>query len=193
MQNQIIEAIERLRKILKSESSHRLALSLVVQKMCDYEEFDSDFVIMSIQQALDDLMVEKVIDYPSYDEGIPVGKLVWHLKLLGKVESKQLRGLKPEAKALLNVLWNCDDPNALGAVREKDALGQLRALGFEVDRVPYIPGLVDDFFTAESGENVRWHYLTPEYERARKHIEWREKQHRRASEKEIRLMNRDYQ
>ncbi len=66
-------------------------------------------------------------------------------------------------------------------------------MGFEVDRVPYIQRLVDDYFTAESGENVRWHYPTPEYERAKKHAEWNEKQHRRNSEKETRLMNRDYQ
>ncbi len=136
----------------------------------------------AIQYALDSWIVEKIIDYPEYSNGNPIGSPVWLLRLLSPEEFQQLKVLSPVEKSLLKLLMECNNPDSLGEMCEDSILSELQKLGFDVDSVSLIEGRTSDFFDPEDDKLVRWWYIIPEYEKAKEYKSMLDGFHERASQ-----------
>ncbi len=122
-------------------------------------------VQQAIQHALDNWLIDKVIDYPLNSEGKEVGRLTWFLCPLSEEESDFLKNLPDIEKTVLKILRERETEYGLGTMSEEDLLLRLEELGFEADYVPIIEDRVSDFYEPENDELIAWYYLVPRFER----------------------------
>jgi len=195
MNKSLAKAIECVLEILKEGGARALPLSSVRGLHAEEDkkrgESRTSLADAAIQYVLDQWLVDKVIDFPSYKGEIPLGELTWHLKILSEEESTRLRNLGSEAKTLLKILRECDELGKLGRIREDVALKKLRELGFNVKQVPWIDGKISTFFKVDQGQYIEWYYLVPEPMLSKEYRSAMEKMHKKSVEKEIRLAELD--
>ena len=80
-----------------------------------------------------------------------------------------LRSFSEMERVFLRILRNSETDGRLGVIRADIALKKLQEFGFDLDYVPYIPDVTNDFFSIENGELVEYHYIIPEYEKSEEH------------------------
>lgn len=167
-------ALDEIKRILKKDES--------VEHVENPEHLIND----AIQYALTNWLVEKVIDYPRYKDGFAIGAPTWVLKKLTGEESKCLQELPEVKTAYLRLLQSCSESDEIGRMREKDALKHLQELGFDVDRIPHIPGRTQLTLQHEDGEWVTVCRLIPEFEKTEEF----KQMIRELEEKEMRKLDR---
>lgn len=152
----------------------------------------------TIQKALDQHLIDKVIDYEEKDRDTLLAEPTWHLKLLTPKERKERRKLSSADQALLRLLFQQNHPLYLGRIPQEEARRRLWAQGHteeETERaVQGIPGLTEVVWAKEWHEqtlkqpkDIKWIRLTHEYERHPTPQEKREQErtHREFLEKEL--------
>jgi hypothetical protein len=166
MSDEILETAHMLAEILQNTETRRMPLrelkSRLQASLQINENIEMDDVI---QYALENWIVEKVLDYDNdYTES--VGQLVWFLRLLSEKEAERFQNLPEVSKCFIRILYSINTPGDLGVISADNALKKLNERGYDVEYVPYIPNKTDDFFRLEDGELVQFHYLIPEEEKS---------------------------
>lgn len=159
---------------------HNLAKRLELQNQDDTEAFARK----TISYALYEWIIDKVIDYPSFDGPVPLGELRWFLKLLSAEEKENLQRLPPHEQELTRILHECQSDEEIGTIREDIAIQKLRDRGFPVKRVHLIKDKVGDTFIDEDERLVRFVYLIPEYELTDEYKARRERHEKEVAKRE---------
>ncbi|MFX1483881.1 MAG: hypothetical protein ACFFCP_11930 [Promethearchaeota archaeon] len=166
MSDKILEAAQIIAEILRNTETKRMPLrelkSRLQASLQVNENIEMDDVI---QYALENWIVEKVLDYDN-DSAESVGQLEWFLRILSEKEAERFQNLPEASKCFIRILYGINTPGDLGVIRADDALKKLNEKGYDVEYVPYIPDKTDDFFRLEDGELVQFHYLIPEEEKS---------------------------
>ena len=162
-------AIDLLLDMLAKADERRLLLESVRKELVQLLrakniENTSALVDEAIDYTLDNWLVDKIIDYPE-DDDYSSGSFKWFLRLLDKDESERFRNLCEIEQTFLKILHNSEYEGRLGVISADDALEKLRGLGFEPKFVPHIPDKTGVSFGTKNGQQVKYHYLLPEYER----------------------------
>jgi hypothetical protein len=122
--------------------------------------------------------------------GLPeVGGFTWHLKLLGKKQTEFYKSLPAEAKALIRLLREQNDPEWLGVISKDEAVKKLSKQGFTEDDIEsvYAKDTIEDFMTHwKSGPSVWCYGLIKEYEKTEEYKQWQEEMEEKSFEKEMR-------
>jgi hypothetical protein len=137
-----------------------------------------------IEDALNNHLVEKVIDYPP-ENWDSFEKPIWYVRPTSAEVAESYRNLPPHEWALLKLLWNQNDRNHLGQMKLEAAQEELRRQGFPERRlrVLVIEGVVGHFFTTEDGVMTEWCYVLPEWEKTEEYKRSEEEILRQAQEK----------
>ena len=146
-----------------------------------------------IQRALDDWEIDKTTDELDYSKmrelGLPVQSgFTWHLKILPPEKIALYKSLRPEVKALIQLLREQNDPENLGVMPVNEATKRLVAQGFSEDDAKkiYAKDIIEDFGTSW-GDNREWCYgLVREYEKTEEYKQWREEMEAESFEREAR-------
>jgi hypothetical protein len=120
---------------------------------------------MVVEYALDNWIVDKILDYDDNSEE-SIGKPVWFIRLLNEKDAESLSNLSDEAKWLLKILRKSKTDGILGVIRASDALKNLNEKGYDLRLVPHIPDRVDEYFKTVDGEFTHFYYLIPEDEKS---------------------------
>lgn len=132
-----------------------------------------------IQRALDDWEIDKTPDELAYSKmrelGMPVRSgFTWHLKILPPEKIALYKSLRPEVKALIQLLREQNDPDNLGVLPVDLAAKRLVEQGFSEDDTKsiYAKDIIEDFGTSW-GDNRVWCYgLMPEYKKSEEYKQW---------------------
>ena len=164
----IAKAVEILLQILRKEKTRGLPLKVVESMLEDQLVSEADnpteLTKQAIDSTLDSWQVEKIIDYPQEEDELPTWKRVWFLRSLDADDSLRFQRLSAEKRAFLKLLYESENEEHLGAIRESDAIQKLRSIGFDVDKVPWISDKISTFYEKENDQPVIWFYLTPQDE-----------------------------
>jgi len=135
------------------------------------ERFSADVCRDTIRYALDNFLVDLVVDYPLPTWGILEGHHVWHFRRLSPESAKKLQDLDPVDLALVRLLQQQAEPGHIGEMRERDAKAELTRQGFKEDelRALWIDGMADSPWAFEGDEKIKWLRLVPEYEKTEEH------------------------
>lgn len=165
------EYIKILMDLLKQQEGHKLPLTKAKEKLQSLipEENAKITAEQAIEEALDELMIEKVLDYDETDKD-STGQLVWFLRIPNKERREQLENLSEEDRTFLRILYNSESHGRLGAIPADVASEKLQEVGVGSDYVPFISGLTYDFFKNGEDESVMYHYLLAEDEKDREFI-----------------------
>ncbi|MBS3793437.1 MAG: hypothetical protein KGY80_00870 [Candidatus Thorarchaeota archaeon] len=166
--NKQSESLRILMDLLKQQEGHKLPLTKAKEKLQSLIPEENAKVIaeQAIEEALDELMIEKVLDYDETDKD-STGHLVWFLRIPNKERREQLENLSEEDRTFLRILYNSESHDRPGAIPADVASEKLQEVGVGSDYVPFIPGLTYDFFKNGDGESVMYHYLLAENEKDR--------------------------
>ncbi|MDF1537436.1 MAG: hypothetical protein P1Q69_00830 [Candidatus Thorarchaeota archaeon] len=189
----LTDCVNELVQIIQKEENHQIRLSKIQRLLKTWIESSdaakeiSPTVEQIVDLGIERMAVQKVIDFPSYDEGIPIGYPEWQLKLVTEREKSQISQLQPIQKALLRILYTMNtDSKRLGAIRETIAIELLEEMGFSITHIPLIPDKVSLFFTNENGMRVKWYHLIPEYDKREDYLKDEEEMLQRSRDKELR-------
>jgi hypothetical protein len=164
----IHQAVNIIREITEGTETRQLSLREVKSKLNetfrDAQDVDT-IADGAIAFALDNWMVDKVLDYDDSDEK-SAGELVWFIRSLPREEADHLSRLSKEKQAMLKILRESESESRLGAIRASDALLELRRLGFDLDSAPSIPSRTSSFFRPENDKSIEFKYLLSEYEKS---------------------------
>lgn len=167
----ISQTVNIIMESLKKSDAQQMPLRILKSKLHENlgEATNAEVVVnQAIEYALDKLIVSIQLDYDDGDEEF-LGELVWFLCFLTEEDSKYLRSFSEMERVFLRILRNSETDGRLGVIRADIALKKLQELGFDLDYVPYIPNVTNDFFLTENGELVEYHYIIPEYEKSEEH------------------------
>jgi hypothetical protein len=147
-----------------------------------------------IQRSLDEWEIDKTLDEVSYEMMREMGlaeksEFIWHLKALSKEKAEFYKSLKPEAKALIRLLREQDDPEHRGEIPREFAIKKLADQGYSKDAVRYahVEDTIEDFYTSWGDErSVRTLGLVKEYEKTEEYKQWQEEMTEKSIEKEMR-------
>jgi hypothetical protein len=121
-----------------------------------------------IQRALDDWEINKTPDELAYSKMKELGMTVcsgftWHLKIL-----------RPEVKALIQLLREQNDPDNLGVMPIDLAAKKLVEQGFSEDDTKrlYAQDIIEDFGTSWGDSRVWCYGLVPEYKKTEEYKQW---------------------
>jgi len=131
------------------------------------EKSSQDDCRHAIEYALDNYLIDLVVDYPLRKWDFPEDSHVWHYRKLSPKSARSSQDLKPVHLALVKLLWQQNEPKCIGEMREKDARVELANQGFGEQELKllWIDGLVDCYWAFEDDENTKWIRLIPEYEK----------------------------
>ena len=118
-----------------------------------------------IQYALDNWIVDKILDYDDSSEE-SMGEPVWFIRILTEEEAEVLQNLPEAAKCFIKILYESKTDGTLGVVRTRDVLKTLRERRYNLELVPYVSNKISDFFKTKGGKLVQFHYLVPEDEKS---------------------------
>ena len=160
------QSLELREKLLDIVRSTKNGLSKEQVKKQLESSYAPDLVDAGVRQAIDEFLIEQVIDY-SRREGVVSGDLIWYLRALSGEEEQKLRSLKPAQRALLKLMHCQGDYDHLGQMTVEDARTRLAEVGFPLSETKYlsVEGRVDVFWRIRSGEQEEWFRIIPEYEK----------------------------
>lgn len=146
-----------------------------------------------IQRALDDWEIDKTTDELDYSKmrelGVPVQSgFMWHLKILPPEKITLYKSLRPEVKALIQLLREQNDPENLGVMPVNQVTKRLVEQGFSEDDMKkiYAKDIIEHFGTSW-GESQVWCYgLVREYEKTEEYKKRREEIEKESFEREVR-------
>jgi len=123
----------------------------------------------TIETALDEWLIDKVIDDPlGFDVTGPHGD-VWFLRVPQEEKTQNLQSLPEVERKFLRLLHAVDIDRGLGMMREDVAIAKLREMGFDINYVPWIDDRLETQYEWQDGEPVKWYCLIPEYLRTEEH------------------------
>lgn len=172
MNEMIQKAAGIVTNILARIESRQLPLKDVKIRVSEKLEGADDInatVDKAIEWALDNWIVDKVLDYDEDDEEF-AGELVWFLRATTEEEAEYLGRLSKAEHALLNILRNAENESRLGVIRANEALQRLRKLGFDLKSAPSIIGKTSSFFRPENGKLIEFKYLLSEEEKSEEYV-----------------------
>jgi hypothetical protein len=144
-----------------------------------------------IQQGLDEWVIDKTIDELTYQKmrelGLPEESgFIWHLKLPTPEKTEFYRQLRPEARALIRLLREQNDPRSMGIMPRDEAIKNLKEQGFTDDlKYIYAEDTIEDFIANWIGDGNVWCYgLVQEYEKTEEFKKWQEEVTNKAIERE---------
>ena len=162
------KVLEYLITIIENWEEEAISLAearIQLEKVLAENEVENHIAIAenAIKDALDNWIVDKVIDY--VEDEVSERETDWFLRTLTSEERKHRSELSDVKKEFIKILRECEVDGRLGVILESDAIQQLMMRGFDVDFVPHIAGLTGEFVRfADDGESIIWHYLVPKYE-----------------------------
>ena len=165
-----METAEILVSLLRASGKRGLPLTIAQNRLeerlktggCDNPSLTAE---QAIQYALDNWIVDKIVDAPETQDGVPKLGEVWFLTALDPQETAALQKLPQVEQMVLKILRSRDLRVRLGAIRAGDLLEQLRQQGFHIDRVPIVVDTVEEFSTVdEEGRIEYWYGLIPRYQ-----------------------------
>lgn len=196
MSDTVIDGIKELVRIIGEKENQQVRLpdaQELLQVWLELVGIESDFFQIAeqiVQLAIEEWIVQKTIDYPSYDDDIPLGYPEWHLKIVTAEEKTQFAQLKPVQHALLKILYSMKtNQKRLGAVEETEAIDLLSGMGFDVTDIPLVPDKVSIFFLSKDDTRTKWYHLIPEYEKRESYVKDVEEMLQKSMDKERREMS----
>ncbi|MFW9888589.1 MAG: hypothetical protein ACFFER_10425 [Candidatus Thorarchaeota archaeon] len=190
---------EKLWRILVETISNETGLAGVplevvmkrVKELSEAAEIDADeeHIQALIQKGLDEWVFDKTIDELSYQKmkefGLPEESgFIWHLKVLAPEKAEFYKSLSPEAKALIRLLREQNDPITMGTMQKEVAIQRLNEQGFS-DNLRYIHAedTIEEFIGGRENNSSIWYYgLVKEYEKTEEFKKWQEEATNRAIE-----------
>lgn len=153
-----------------SENPHGIPISKLKQRLMEKEEIrgfknHEEIVNQAIEYALQEGLIDKVIDSPRYEDDIPIGLPTWLLKKVDEEETEFLSNLSEVKQEYLRLLRSTTNANEIGMLKEEDVIKKLQERGFDVERAPHVSGRTQIIFDYNGEEPIRWCRLIPEFER----------------------------
>ena len=187
MNERVHEYVNGLVRILSDAGDKGLPVEIVRAKLNKQfsdltAEERQQCIETAINHLLDEWRVIKIIDYDSDSD------LVWYLKALDEEESRRFHALTEDQKSLLKMLYDCNDERILGAMRRDEAIRKLNELGFIVEDLPIIPGIVSETGIPDKDGIHRWAYLIPQYEFSEEYKALQEESLEKSRKREERMM-----
>ena len=187
MNERLHEYVNGLVRILSDAGDKGLPVEIVRAKLNKQfsdltAEERQQCIETAINHLLDEWRVIKIIDYDSDSD------LVWYLKALNEEESRRFHALTEDQKSLLKMLYDCNDERILGAMRRDEAIRKLNELGFIVEDLPIIPGIVSETGIPDKDGIHRWAYLIPQYEFSEEYKALQEESLEKSRKREERMM-----
>lgn len=146
-----------------------------------------------IQRGLDEWIIDKTVDELSDKKmrelGIPFDSgFIWHLKILTAEKTEFYKSLKPEAKALIRLLREQNDPRRMGIMPREIAAQKLEEQGFTDDlKHIYAEDTIEDFMASWGDDLNVWCYgLVKEYQKTEEFKKWLQEVTDKDAEKEAR-------
>ena len=129
--------------------------------------YPSGEISAAIDRALDDCLVNLVLDDCSEGPDTDRGGRTWSLKLLSVEDTQGMKELTPLKRALLRLIYRHENSGFLGRIRVEDAMAALKESGFDVEPLKRgrIKGHVERVWETEDGERSEWFRLIPEDEK----------------------------
>ncbi len=154
---------------------------------------DKSQIDLMIQKGLDEWLIDKTPEELTgkimREIGIPFESgFIWHLKILTPEKTKFYKSLKPEAKALIRLLREQNDPRRMGILPREIAAQKLEQLGFTGDLTNIDVKDTIETFGSSWGDDLHvWCYgLMREYEKTEEYKKWREEMEEESFEREAR-------
>lgn len=145
---------------------------------------------VAIRRALNEFLIDQVIDYEPAVSSEPSDNPIWFLKIASPDERERLQALTPRDKAIVSILRGQNEQGRIGRIKKELLRAQLREQGFSDEdlRVLYVKDKVDTFQTCEDEGWVDWCYLIPEYEKTEEYKRWEEEMMMSAIERESMIL-----
>lgn len=131
------EALDYLLEYLSKSPKRRSSFEATLQNLIGWLKsngYDGTeaYAIEVVTHALDEWLIDKIVDYPSFSNHVPIGEIGWFLKLLSTDETATLQGLKPHEQELIRILHDSISNEGLGTLHEQEALNRLKQKGFDI-------------------------------------------------------------
>lgn len=165
MTEQTEELVLKIIGFFSEHDTKSIPLDIIIQKIST--EYSSEDVERAIESAMDQYLVDKVLDYPDDEWNLYGGRPIWHILKLDTEEADKLQNLKPVNLALLRLLKTQTDVDSLGEIKSEDVRTILIEQGFNEDDVRslWIEGYVDYHYDFENDRSIEWCRLIPENEK----------------------------
>jgi hypothetical protein len=149
------------------------------------EKYPSGLLANAMDYALDNLLIQQVLDDPPEESGI-LDDLVWYLKPIDDDTVEKLQKLLPMDFALMRILHTRNDEKDRGRISITSARKELERRGVDCRDLEYsfVEDLIGKYYASEDGEWVIWFYLIPEYEKTEEYKKAEEEAQRERDEKE---------
>ncbi len=169
-QNEIREDIVTSLKRADRGRTPRTVLEELLRK--EYSERD---MLETLQQLLDEYVIDLVIDYRVVDHSCEEDEIIWYVKLLSPEEREYLQSLPPVKRALLRVMHETHGEN-IGKIPVEEAEELLKKQGFSKSEAEWlsIEDRIDWVETDISRGRKTCYRLVPEYERTEEYKRERE-------------------
>ena len=155
------QVVNEILAILK-ESDYLRAPKLQVETLLA-DRYPSGEISAAIDCALDDCLVNLVLDDCPEDPDTDRRGRTWFLKLLSAEDTQGMKELTPLKRALLRLIYRHGNSGFLGRIRVEDAMATLKEKGFDVESLKWsrIKDHVERVWETEDGERSEWFRLIP--------------------------------
>ena len=181
------ECADELLKILEKAGKKGIQLGLVKKDLRKHlrnlAKKEQDLAIeASIKHVLDEWRAIKIVDEDASSE------LTWYLKYLTEEESKRFRELSEVDQMLLRILSDFEGGFQPGAMKKDEAIKKLRELGFSLEDINVIPGIVSKTRVPDDDGMQMWVYIIPQYEFSEEYKALQEESLEKSRKREERMM-----
>ncbi|MHA3964469.1 MAG: hypothetical protein AM325_013120 [Candidatus Thorarchaeota archaeon SMTZ1-45] len=181
------ECADELLKILEKAGKKGIQLGLVKKDLRKHlrnlAKKEQDLAIeASIKHVLDEWRAIKIVDEDASSE------LTWYLKYLTEEESKRFRELSEVDQMLLRILFDFEGGFQPGAMKKDEAIKKLRELGFSLEDINVIPGIVSKTRVPDDDGMQMWVYIIPQYEFSEEYKALQEESLEKSRKREERMM-----
>lgn len=159
------QVVNEILAILKDSDCLRAPKFQVETLLAD--RYPSGEISAAIDRALDDCLVDLVLDDCPEDPDTDRRGRTWFLKLLSAEDTQGMKELTPLKRALLRLIYRHENSSFLGRIRVEDAMAALKERGFDVEPLKWgrIRSHVERVWETEDGERSEWFRLIPEDEK----------------------------
>lgn len=165
-----------------------IPLEIVIKELTN--DYPIEKIESTIELALDEFQIDKVLDYAEDKWNLYGGRPLWHLLKLTPEDAEKLRNLNKVDLALLRLLKKQNTPRHEGEMKSEDARIILQEQGFtEADlRSLWVEDYTDHHYEFEDGKSIEWCRLIPEDEKTEEYKKAMEEIEEEFWEKEERRM-----